>query len=27
MISQRLDDALDKFCGLCLRDHIYPWLS
>ncbi|CAM2716413.1 unnamed protein product [Rotaria socialis] len=27
MVSKRLDGALNKFCDLCLRDHIYPWLS
>ncbi|UJR37338.1 hypothetical protein I4U23_030046 [Adineta vaga] len=27
MVSKNLDSALDEFCRLCLRDHIYPWLS
>ncbi|CAF4854831.1 unnamed protein product, partial [Rotaria sp. Silwood1] len=27
MISKEIDAAITKFCSLCLRDHIYPWLS
>ncbi|CAF1047435.1 unnamed protein product [Rotaria sordida] len=27
MISKQIDTAIDRFCCLCLRDHIYPWLS
>ncbi|CAF3355821.1 unnamed protein product [Rotaria socialis] len=27
MLSKRIDIAIDEFCCLCLRDHVYPWLS
>ncbi|CAF2681343.1 unnamed protein product [Rotaria sp. Silwood2] len=27
MISKEVDTAINNFCRLCLRDHIYPWLS
>ncbi|CAF3207603.1 unnamed protein product, partial [Rotaria sp. Silwood2] len=27
MLSKRIDTAIDEFCCLCLRDHVYPWLS
>ncbi|CAF1564117.1 unnamed protein product [Rotaria sordida] len=27
MLSKRIDAAIDEFCCLCLRDHVYPWLS
>ncbi|CAF1357341.1 unnamed protein product [Rotaria sordida] len=27
MISKRIDTTIDEFFCLCLRYHIYPWLS